>query len=76
MNLLGLIDEAFALVDESADALVHSAGIGGITNMLWLPEMAAMRADPRFGAVVSGVHLPDYWKEHGPPDNWTPAGAV
>jgi hypothetical protein len=36
---------------------------------LWLPELRAFRRDPRFGDLVAGLGLLDYWKEHGPPDN-------
>jgi TolB-like protein len=35
---------------------------------LWLPEMAAVRRDPRFVAWARDMGLVDLWESHGPPD--------
>lgn len=68
MSLLGLLDEAFALANESVDVLMQTSGVNLLANLMWLPEMAPMRADPRFGALLARLRLPEYWKDHGPPD--------
>ena len=35
------------------------------TNLLFMPSTAAMRADPRFAALVDELGLASYWKQSG-----------
>jgi TolB-like protein len=68
--MLGALDDAF----NTAQRMVQSFRQTGILNAikvapLWLPELRAFRRDPRFGDLVAGLGLLDYWKEHGPPDD-------
>ena len=35
---------------------------------LWLPEMRAFRADPRFSRLVDRLGMMEYWQWHGPPE--------
>ena len=42
--------------------------------VLWNPETATFRQDPRFAGLVNELGLPDYWREHGWPDSCGPAG--
>lgn len=88
-SALGLLDEAFAL----ARALLVTGepalqgerfGTGRFvvagrqqTHHLFMPQTAAMRADPRFPALMREIGLTDYWRQsgHGPDDpRW--AGAA
>ena len=36
---------------------------------LWLPEMRAFRADPRFARLAERLGMMEYWQRHGPPDD-------
>jgi TolB-like protein/Tfp pilus assembly protein PilF len=61
--LLGLADEAYAIAESKvAD---HS-----LTHLwLFLPEAAALRADPRFLDLARRMGLVEYWQRNGWPPN-------
>jgi TolB-like protein len=68
--MLGALDDAY----DAAQRMVQGFRQTGILNAiklapLWLPELRAFRLDSRFGDLVGGLGLLDYWREHGPPDN-------
>lgn len=75
-SALGRVDQAFAV----ADAYYFGRGFtvrdyptpeSGVsldqrrTTVLFLPETAAMRADPRFNRLVEGLGLERFWRESG-----------
>jgi hypothetical protein len=35
------------------------------TGILWTPQLAAMRADPRMAPIVRSIGLADYWRAAG-----------
>ena len=43
----------------------YSAPGDRMTAFLFMPVLAPMRADPRFGRLVAGLGLEKYWKESG-----------
>ena len=65
--MIGDLDGAYDLMNrflrEPADTQL-SVELGD----LWLPEMQAFRADPRFHELTQRLRLPDYWRRHGSPD--------
>jgi tetratricopeptide (TPR) repeat protein len=69
---LGQIDEAYRVVNHRLGS--HSADAEYAWSVLWGPDMAAFRQDPRFTELVSKLGLLDYWHEHGWPDACRPAG--
>jgi hypothetical protein len=50
---LGNIDRTFEALDRAADSHPHR-----VANLLRNPEMAALRGDPRFAAVLKKLGLP------------------
>jgi hypothetical protein len=63
------IDDAYRVVNMYRD----SADLNSWW-LLWFPDMAAFRQDPRFAMLVTELGLMDYWREHGWPDACQPAG--
>jgi len=43
-------------------------------KLMWHPELAPVRRDPRFKTLVQRVGLLDYWRAHGWPDACRPEG--
>jgi len=43
-------------------------------KLMWHPELATVRRDPRFRTLVQRVGLLDYWRTHGWPDACRPEG--
>ncbi len=67
--MLGALDPAYGLANQYVDEFVRSgAGGGPPWGFLWEPEMRAFRRDPRFQALITPLHLMEYWKQYGPPD--------
>ncbi len=66
---IGRIDDAYRLVNMNPDPARFT-----FLWIVWQPEMAAFRQDPRFAEVVTELGLVDYWREHGWPDACQPAG--
>ncbi len=69
---LGRIDDAYRVVNHR---LSHdSADPDNAWWVLWHPDMAKFRQDPRFARLVTDLGLMDYWRENGWPDVCQPAG--
>jgi TolB-like protein/DNA-binding winged helix-turn-helix (wHTH) protein/Flp pilus assembly protein TadD len=69
-GMLGALDSAFEFANATLD---HFARVGTVPTgwaMLWMPEMASFRLDPRFQALASRLGLTEYWARYGPPDGW------
>jgi DNA-binding winged helix-turn-helix (wHTH) protein len=78
-STLGRIDDAFAVLDayyfgrgfETGDIRfapeqrVYTRQNYRRTRMLFLPSMTAVRADPRFGKLMTELGLAQYWKQAG-----------
>ncbi len=58
LTMLGRIDEAFHLpLDDTSQ------------NLLFFPQTAPLRSDPRFQGLTEKLHLLSYWKAtHSRPD--------
>ena len=69
--LLDDLDSAYALVNRALDDFARSGSVGTTWGILWATEMRPFRRDPRFGALVARLKLPEYWKQYGPPDECT-----
>jgi DNA-binding winged helix-turn-helix (wHTH) protein/tetratricopeptide (TPR) repeat protein len=81
LSTTGRLDEAFVLLDtmffdrgQRLGALRYSLEQGEYdprhgpdpdTGILWMPALAAMRADPRMLPVIRAVGLADYWRSTG-----------
>lgn len=65
----GRIDDAFRVAN-----MYRDSDLTGDWIVLWEPEMAAFRQDPRFAKLATELGLLDYWREHGWPDACQPAG--
>ena len=63
--LSGRSEEALELMDEITRDAPDALELG----LLWIPEAAEIRRDPRFGEIMKRVGLVDYWKQYGPPDD-------
>jgi len=75
----GRIDMAFAVADAlyfgrgfdpgelrfSAEQATYNRHSDRRTYFLFLPHMAAMRADPRFAGLVEAIGLERYWRDSG-----------
>jgi TolB-like protein/Flp pilus assembly protein TadD len=61
--------DAFFQQAESIFAFQPSAA-----KIMWHPELAPVRRDPRFKTLVQRVGLLDYWRAHGWPDACHPEG--
>jgi adenylate cyclase len=58
---LGLVDDAFAMADGMSKAKPDSNTYG----VLFYPNTAAMRRDPRFMPLAARLGLVDYWRSTG-----------
>ncbi len=61
--LSGRTEEALVLMDE----ITREAPEDLPLDLLWTPEAAEVRRDPRFGEIMKRVGLVDYWKQYGSP---------
>jgi TolB-like protein len=66
--MLGALDLAFAFAEHSMDRFARDGTVGSAWGSLWLPEMKAFRADPRFGHFATRLRLPEYWAQQGGPE--------
>lgn len=72
----GFLDEFFiyyALLGDTQRALtaLHAlsrSGYGQWTQLLWMPELDTVRADPGFADWLAATTLPEIWQLHGAPD--------
>ena len=69
MPAVGRIDDAYRVVSTDLDLLPPNA-----LWVVWQPDMATFRQDPRFAGLVTELGLLDYWRENGWPDACQPAG--
>jgi TolB-like protein len=67
--LLGALDQAFAILNESLDRFARSGTIGTTWSFLWMPELLPFRRDPRFQLICRRMGLFEYWDAYGPPDH-------
>ncbi len=58
-------DEALALMEEISRETPDDLEL----SLLWAPEAAEIRRDPRFGEIMKRIGLMDYWKQYGHPDD-------
>jgi hypothetical protein len=68
-TLLGAMDQAFEIANESFDHFAHAGTIGTAWALLWMPKMLGFRQHPRYQAFVARLGLPAYWQKYGPPDH-------
>lgn len=66
--LLGALDDAFAFANATLDHIRDTGTVPTGWAIVWLPEMVAFRADPRFIAIAQRLGLVEYWKTYGAPD--------
>jgi hypothetical protein len=66
--LVGDFDSAFESAHHNLDYFAAADALGPWYYALWLPELAGLRRDERFQALIERLHLPDYWNAYGPPD--------
>jgi len=66
--MLGDLDFAFESANQWLDVDSREGSVGISWGFLWMPEMHAFRADPRFQALARRLRLFDYWRQYGPPD--------
>jgi hypothetical protein len=66
---LGDLDFAFESANHWIDVDSKEGSVGISWGFLWMPEMKAFRADPRFQALAARLRLFDYWRKYGPPDD-------
>jgi TolB-like protein/DNA-binding winged helix-turn-helix (wHTH) protein len=67
--LLGDLDGAYRFTNEWVDELALHGTVGGVWDVLWIPEMRAFRQDGRFQSLVQRLKLIEYWRQYGPPDD-------
>ncbi|MGN6057454.1 MAG: toll/interleukin-1 receptor domain-containing protein [Sphingomicrobium sp.] len=79
MSALGELDTAFDIANgwllsrgplvpkekPGSGQAAENAGWRVGTQWMWVPPVAAMRADPRFLPLCGGVGLTDYWRKRG-----------
>jgi TolB-like protein len=65
----GRVDDAYRLVNMNSKPERFS-----FTWVIWRPDMAPFRQDPRFAELATELGLLDYWRENGWPDACQPAG--
>jgi TolB-like protein/DNA-binding winged helix-turn-helix (wHTH) protein/Flp pilus assembly protein TadD len=66
---LGDIDAAFTQAEEAYfSSKLSGTQLRPDTAMLFHPNSAALRRDPRFVSLVTRLGLMDYWKSHPAPD--------
>ncbi|MGH8218817.1 MAG: winged helix-turn-helix domain-containing protein [Steroidobacteraceae bacterium] len=63
----GALDAAYDYAESLLTQALTQSG-GPDWGPLWLPEMRAFRADPRFTRLVERLSMVDFWQRHGPPD--------
>jgi hypothetical protein len=68
-TLLGALDQAFELLNESLDHFAQSGTIGAAWGFLWMREMLPFRQHPTFQSTCHRMGLFEYWNKYGPPDN-------
>jgi adenylate cyclase len=68
-TMLGALDQAFEVANESLDVLAQSGAIGTAWALLWLREMLPFRQDPRFQSMCERMGMFEYWNRRGAPDN-------
>jgi TolB-like protein/tetratricopeptide (TPR) repeat protein len=68
-TVLGALDDAYAAADAWIEHSIANGPAGLALVVLWIPEMAAFRADRRFTGLASRLRFTDYWDAYGPPDN-------
>lgn len=69
-TLLNVLDPAYELANQNLDEFLRSGSGGGPAwAFLWARDMRSFRQDPRFQRFVTRLHLVEYWKQYGPPDN-------
>jgi hypothetical protein len=78
-SMLGRLDDSFAVADAlffgrgfdpgnlryTAEQAIYTPRRDRRTHFLFLPQFAAMRADPRFAPLVERIGLAHYWAESG-----------
>jgi DNA-binding winged helix-turn-helix (wHTH) protein/tetratricopeptide (TPR) repeat protein len=88
MSGLGDVDTAFAIADSTllargplvpredggARQAAEDAGWRVNTQWMWVPPVAAMRANSRFGALCDGIGLTEYWRRRGVRPDYQLAG--
>jgi hypothetical protein len=72
--MLGDLDFAFESANHWIDVDSREGSVGISWGFLWMPEMHAFRADPRFQTLTRRLRLYDYWRQYGPPDGCDLAG--
>jgi TolB-like protein len=68
-TMLGALDQAFDMANQSLDHFARSGSIGMAWALLWLNEMLPFRQDPRFQSICRRMGMFEYWNKHGAPDN-------
>ncbi|MCH7510681.1 MAG: tetratricopeptide repeat protein [Proteobacteria bacterium] len=68
-SVFGRIDDAYRLVNMHRDPARFT-----FLWIIWQPDMAVFRQDPRFAGLMADTGLVDYWRENGWPDACQPAG--
>jgi adenylate cyclase len=67
-TMLGAVDQAFDVANESLDHFAQQGTIGAAWSFLWMPELLPFRQHPRFQAMCRRMGFFDYWNKHGAPD--------
>jgi len=67
-TMLGDLDTAYAFLARCLDHYARGGTVGSAWGFLWLPEMRPFRRDARFQHFITRLHLLDYWREYGAPD--------
>ncbi len=65
---LGDLEGAFAVANRLLDEGAADRFTGMGWNVLWRPDMAPLRHDVRFTALVKRLGMPEYWAARGAPD--------
>jgi TolB-like protein len=66
--MLGALDLSYAFAARALDHDARSGTVGSAWAVLWLPELRAFRADPRFQTFAARLGLLPFWEQYGPPD--------
>ena len=64
LTMFGHIDEAFNVLDEHANFL-NATHFNQLRGLLFEPDMAPIRSDPRFIPFTAKIGLVEYWAESG-----------
>ena len=65
----GRMDDAYRVANADLDEFPINVGW-----LIWAPELAAFRQDPRFAKLATDLGLVAYWREYGWPEACRPAG--